>query len=177
MAESKRSLTDDGPVSVGGRMAYGSSEEGRRWVGRQSALHRAEVAVNEAMIRNYCALLEDSNPRFWDGGEGPPGMMQTWGLPLVWRPDGEARPYMFALEVPLPGTHLINASVDTEFYGRVYVGDRVWVREAVADVSDEKRTRLGRGHFITTTAEYFVTGNRVAASENVLFRYKPGASE
>jgi hypothetical protein len=158
-------------------MAFGSDEEGRTWIGRQSQLRCAEVAVNEAMIVSYCTLVEDANPRFWRGGEGPPGMLQTWGLPLVWKPDAHVRPYMFALEVPLPGSHLINASLDVEFLGAVYVGDRILARETIVDVSEEKDTRLGVGHFLTTKGEYFVNEASIALAENVLFRYTPATRQ
>lgn len=154
-------------------MVFGTAAEAADWVGRRSAVHAPEVPVNEAMVFNYCALLEDSNPRFWRGGESPPGMMQTWGLPLVWRPETDVRPYMFALEVPLPGTHIINTSVDVSFLGPVRFGDHVEMQETIVSISPEKNTRLGAGHFITTLASYFVAGDLVATAENVLFRYLP----
>lgn len=160
-------MTD--PTGLG--MAFGTAEEGMGWVGRRGE-RRAEVPVNEAMIRTYCALVEDAHPDYWDRGIAPPGMLMAWLMPLPWRPgSGHRRTGLFALEVPLPGHHIINVSTDTELFASLRVGDHVEATEEIVEVSPPKRTRLGEGHFITTVTD-FRTGDRpVARNTNLLYRY------
>lgn len=152
--------------------AFGTAEDGRRWIGRRSEPRLAEVAVGEAMIRYYCSLVEDGNPSYWEDGVSPPGLLMTWGFPLQWRPGDPAGASLFGFEVPLPGQHIINVSTDTEFLEPLRVGDRVSVVHEVLDVSEEKRTRLGRGHFVTTLSTYSREDGTVAArNTNVVYRY------
>lgn len=151
---------------------FGSVEEGRAWIGRRSEPRVAEVPVNEAMIRSYCALLEDGNSAYWEEGVAPPGLLMTWGFALPWHPDGGPPPNLFGFEVPLPGRHIINVSTDTEFDQPLRVGDRVSVAHELLDISEEKRTRLGRGHFVTTLSTYSrQDGTVVARNTNVVYRY------
>jgi hypothetical protein len=78
---------------------------------------------------------------------------------------------MFALEIPLPGTHIINVSNDVSYFSRHRVGDRMAITETVLGVTGEKSTRLGVGYFITTSSEYTSGDDLVATAQNVLFRY------
>lgn len=153
-------------------MRFGTSEEGRSWRGRVWERRFAAFDINRAMILDFCALVEDPNPAFWDGDHAPWGLLMTWSMPLPWQPGGARRPSLAALEVPLPGHHIINVATDTQFLRPLRVGERVsWVDELV-DVSDRKRTRLGAGHFITTRTTYAGTDQQpVAVNTNVIYRY------
>lgn len=153
-------------------LRFGTSEEGRSWCGRVWERRYAALAVNRAMILDFCALVEDANPAYWNGDEAPWGLLMTWSMPLPWHPTAKRRPTLAALEVPLPGHHIINVSTDTRFERKVRVGEMVsWVDELL-DVSEPKRTRLGEGHFITTRTTYAGDGEQpVAINTNVIFRY------
>jgi acyl dehydratase len=152
-------------------LAFGQGDQGRSWIGRVCEPRPAEAPVCEAMIRNYCALVEDGNSAYWDDGVSPPGLLMAYGFPAPWRPGGRARTNLFAMSIPLPGRHIINVSTDTEFRRHAAVGDHVWVADEVVDVSEAKRTRLGEGHFITTRSVYRVDDEELASNVNVLFRY------
>ena len=152
-------------------LAFGSAEEGRRWIGRRSEPRQAVAPISEAMIGYYCSLVEDGNPAYWEEGECPPGLLMTLGFPYQWSPREERRPALFAMEVPLPGRHLINVSTETELLRPLRVGDRPTVEDEVLDVSEPKRTRLGVGNFLTTSSTYSVGGETVAVNVNVLLRY------
>ena len=41
-----------------------------------------------------------------------PGMISVWSFPPPWSPGGRPRRYLFALEVPLRGRHIVNVSYD-----------------------------------------------------------------
>ena len=152
-------------------MAFGEAGEGRAWAGRRSDLRPADFPVCEGMIRSYCALVEDANRRYWEDGESPPGMISVWSFPPPWSPGGRLRRYLFALEVPLPGRHIVNVSYDCEYRRPIRAGERLLIADEVLAVSEEKVTRLGRGHFITTRTTFHVEDEVVAIKTNVLYRY------
>jgi acyl dehydratase len=84
--------------------------------------------------------------------------------------------------VPLPGDTVVNISVDYSYLRPVRVGDRLRMVEELIDVSPEKTTRLGTGHFVTTSATFSVPAGAaadevVATQTNVLFRYRSGAGD
>jgi len=70
------------------------TDEQRSLIGRESAPREAPYAVNEAMARFWCEMVEDANPiyfdeeyarRTWLGGTcAPPAMLFTWGMEPVW---------------------------------------------------------------------------------------------
>lgn len=154
-------------------LVFGSVRDGQQWAGRRSERKRAWFPIDRSMVLNYCALVEDGNPRYWDGDECPPGLLMTLGFEPPWIPEG--RPQgggLFTLSVPLPGRHIINASTTTEIERRPRVGDHVSVEEEIVSVSDEKTTRLGTGVFITSLSTYRDQYEQVIArNTNVLFRY------
>lgn len=153
-------------------LAFGSSAEGRAWIGKVSPTRTADALVSESMIRTYCSLVEDGNARYWEAGESPPGLLMSYGFPLGWKPDQPRRPGLFAMAVPLPGHHIINVTTDTEFHLAPRVGDVVNSVDEILDVSEQKRTRLGNGHFITSRTTYTrQDGALLAVNLNVLFRY------
>jgi acyl dehydratase len=93
-------------------------------------------------------------------------------MPLPSRPVGETRPPTVSTQVPLPGDTVINVSTDSRFLAPILAGDRLTFVETVIDVSPEKRTQLGTGHFITTEVTYRnQRGETVAVHRNVIFRY------
>lgn len=159
----------------------GPSEVGKTWVGHES-IREAPYPVNAAQIAFYCSAVEDANENYWDPVVAerrhgaiisPPGMLIVWSFPLPWTPAGrpDHSPFL-GLEVPLPGRTLINVGTDTTFHALMKVGDQLTYRESVTAVSDEKRTALGAGHFVTTVTEVTnQNGEHVATHENVLYRY------
>jgi acyl dehydratase len=167
----------------GFRITIGSFEEGCRWIGKESEPWIAEFAVNEAMIQYYCSAVEDSNPSYWDrefaqaqwgGIVAPPSMLMSWSLPLQWRPVGQRDFVFLAFAVPLPGGSPVNSSTETEFFQPMRVGDLVTYRDRLVAISDEKATRLGTGHFVTTVGECRNQhGELLARNTNVLFRFVP----
>jgi acyl dehydratase len=77
------------------------------------------------------------------------------------------------ISAPLPGDKPVNVSTEFEYLAPVRIGDRLSMRDRLIDISDEKTTRVGVGHFITTRAEYRnQRGELVARDTNVLFRYR-----
>jgi hypothetical protein len=76
--------------------------------------------------------------------------------------------------VPLPGESVVNISVDYSYRRQVRVGDMLRMVEELVDVSEQKLTQIGTGHFITTATTYLAQGDEVVATQtNVLFRFSP----
>jgi acyl dehydratase len=174
---------------AGFALEQGTLEAARELVGYPEEPRFAPHPVNDAMVRHYCALVEDPDPYYWDPatavphwGEpvSPPAMLMVWLMPLQWAPESGrlAGSRSLAPRVPLPGTSLINVSTDTRYFRPIRPGSQLNVVERLIEVSDEKRTRLGPGHFVTTLATYRdQRGRRIAETRAVLLRYTPNGKE
>lgn len=163
-------------------LTFGTYEDALKLVGQAGQKTVAEFSVTHEAIKVYCALVEDPNPSYWDeafarrqwgGIVAPPGLLLSWCMALEWHPHKPRTHYIMALRVPLPGDTLINVATTTEFDRHLYLGDRVSVQDRLVQISEEKDTRLGIGHFLTTEAEFVnQNGERVAVQTNQLFRYR-----
>lgn len=166
-------------------LRFGAYEAARAMIGRRSEVTTAAYPVSLFAIQYYCAAVQDSNPAYWDaavaercfgGFTAPPGMLQSWTVPLPWHPHGASGLRSISIQVPLPGDRPINVSNDIEYFRPVRVGDVLSYFDELADVSEAKTTRVGTGHFITTVGEYRNQNDElVARSTNVLFRYEAHA--
>ena len=149
-------------------LAYGVYDDAVKMLNKPGEKVVAEFSVNWEMIKIYCSMVEDSNASYWDedyankqwgGIVAPPGLLLTWAMALQWHPHKEREHYFIAMKIPLPGDTLINVATDTEFHELI-------------DVSEEKKTRLGVGHFLTTKAKFFNQRDQLIAEQtNSLFRY------
>jgi acyl dehydratase len=172
-------------------LAVGTYEDARALVGRLQRVSVASGPVNPAMIKYFASAAEDSNPGYWDtefasevwgGVISPPSMLVHWLLPPPWSPGepsgGHLVPQILSTEVPLPGDTVINISADYTYHRPVRVGDLLRMVEELVDVSAEKTTQLGTGHFITTTATFSTQDDEMVATQtNVLFRFSAGAHD
>ncbi|MBY8964443.1 MaoC family dehydratase N-terminal domain-containing protein [Algiphilus sp. NNCM1] len=165
----------------------GSYLEARTWVGRRSEPRPVDTAVDESRCKYFAALCEDGNPAYWDAEWArhafgaplaPSGMLMSLMMPLPWKPDGRSAAPTMAIDVPLPGRTLINVETDCELFRPVHWGERLSLCEEMVDISPEKHTRLGRGHFVTTRLLLLDAAEQpVATITNVLYRYEAGGSD
>lgn len=180
---SSASAPDAAPRDDSGlNLNIGTYDEAMTWIGRSLDTAFGDVAVTEAMIQYYCSAMQDGNRSYWDrdfadahwgGPIAPPGMLQTWIIPLQWRPEGARTVSAMAVKVPLPGDKPINVSTEFEYFKPVRVGDILNVTDRLLDISAEKTTKIGTGHFVTTRAEYRnQRGELLATNTNVFFRYR-----
>ncbi len=163
-------------------LTFGTYEDALKLVGQSGEKTIAEFSVTQEAIKVYCSLVEDANASYWDqdyaqrqwgGVVAPPGLLLSWCMALQWHPHKERSHYIMALRIPLPGDTLINVATTTAFDRHLYLGDRVSVQDRLVQISEEKDTRLGIGHFLTTEAEFVnQKGERVALQTNQLFRYR-----
>ena len=158
----------------------------RSLVGKETAPVAAPYAVNEAMARHWCEMVEDANPIYFDeayarttwlqGTFAPPAMLFTWGRPPVW-PHAEREPLVERLE--LEGcTTTIAVNAVQEYFLPLRYGDTLTITSKLTAVSDEKTTRLGTGHFVTTVDTFRnQLGQVVGTHTFTLFTYQPGGNE
>lgn len=176
-------MTDSAKVDESGLgLNFGTYEEALGWIGRSTEANIGEVPVNGPMIKIYCSAVQDPNPSYWDedfardawgGIVAPPGMLQTWTIPMQWKPGGRRTISVMAAKVPLPGDKPINVSTEFEYFEPVREGMVITMIDRLEAISPEKTTKIGTGHFITSVSEYRDQhGTLLSRSTNVLFRYK-----
>jgi uncharacterized OB-fold protein/acyl dehydratase len=129
---------------------------------------RARDPVNQPMIRHWCDAMGDANPVYTDpevaaasahgGIIAPPAMLQAWGMRGLDRapaPPGEyAVGELFALLDEAGFTSVVATNSEQEYARPLRLGDHVTASGVIEAVSDEKRTALGTGHFVTWLETY-----------------------
>ena len=151
-------------------------------IGRETTPHPAPYPVNEAMARFWCEMVEDPNPIYFDdayarstwlqGTFTPPAMLYTWGRPLVW-PEVQRETAIDGLQ--LEGCSMtVAVNAVQEYLIPIRYGDTLTAANKLASVSDEKTTRLGTGHFVTTVETLRNQDGQVVGTHTfTLFTYRP----
>jgi len=154
-------------------------------IGRESPPRPAPYAVNEAMVRFWCEMVEDPNPIYFDKvyAEGtwlkepfaPPAMLYTWGMQPVWPEESYRHESMISrLQFPSCTTTLaVNAT--QEYLLPLRYGDTLTITNQIASIGEEKTTRLGSGHFVTMLDTFRNQREEIAGTHSfTLFMYRPG---
>jgi len=160
----------------------------RAFVGKPGAPEVARDAVNQPMIRHWCDALDDANPAYLDAAfaagsvygaiVAPPAMLNAWTMPgLPGRspnrvdPAGEVYRTLDAAGF----TSVVATDSAHEYVRYLRLGDLVHGTGEVEEVSDEKKTGLGVGHFVTTQTTYTTqTGEVVGRMRFRILKFKPG---
>jgi acyl dehydratase len=167
----------------------------RGLVGKPTGSGRPAVApdpVNQPMIRHWAYALEDLNPVYLDpefaaasrfgGIVSPPVMLQTWTMPppkLTGIADRggvpveiTSNPMAFIDEARFTGTVATNSEFEIERYPRL--GDVITATAVIEEVSDEKKTALGTGYFITWVSTYTDQNGEVLGRQRFrVLRFRP----
>ncbi len=144
--------------------------------------------VNVPMIRHWVEAMGDKNPVYTDeaaatasvhgGIVAPPTMLQAW----VMRPFGVDRnaigpnPYadLTALVESHGFTSVVASNCEQTYDRYLRPGDVITMRTVINDVSPEKATALGAGHFVTTRQDYFdQNGDRVGSMLFRILKFRP----
>jgi hypothetical protein len=149
--------------------------------------------VNLPMIRHWAAAFEDRNPVYTDaeyaastrfgGIVSPPLMLQTWTMATVEITGIRERggspvattgtsPLSVLDDAGFVGTLASNSEFEIERYLRP--GDEISATTVIESISDEKQTRIGRGHFVTWVTTYLdVNGDVVGRQRFRILKFKP----
>jgi 3-oxo-4,17-pregnadiene-20-carboxyl-CoA hydratase alpha subunit len=149
--------------------------------------------VNEAMIRHWCEAVGDNNPVYTDAEQAarsvhggivaPPTMLGAWTMrPLELPPRNPDDPRTAIIDMldEAGFTSVIATNCEQEYVRYVRPGDRLTNHMSVEDVSEEKNTGLGPGHFFTTKSVYKDQDGEVVGIERfrmLKYKPKPAASE
>jgi len=144
--------------------------------------------VNKPMIRHWCDAIGDDLAVYHDeeaaaasvhgGVIAPPTMLQAWVMFGFRRrlPEGPNRQgELMALLDQHGFTGVVATDCEQEYAREVRPGDRLTMTSVIESVSDEKRTALGPGHFLTSRMTYTdQDGELVGTQRWRILKFKPG---
>jgi uncharacterized protein len=140
----------------------------RSLIGRSTAApFQAWDEVNQAMIRHWCDAVGDTNPVYTDPAVAaasvhgqivaPPTMLQAWTMKGLVPPPSEgggAQEELMGL-LDLAGfTSVVATNCEQEYQRYLHLGDVLTAEGVVEDVSAEKKTGLGVGHFVSMRTDF-----------------------
>lgn len=155
-------------------------------IGKESQPRSAPYAVNEAMAHFWCEMVEDPNLIYFDEAYArstwlkehiaPPAMLFTWGMQPVW-PEGDRHESMIS-RLQFPGcTATLAVNATQEYLLPLRYGDTLTITNQIASIGEEKTTRLGHGHFVTTLDTFRNQRGEVAGTHSfTLFMYAPATA-
>ena len=143
--------------------------------------------VNRPMIRHWCEAMGDANPVYTDpdaaaasvhgGIVAPPTMLQAWvmrGLGPRPAEGGSAQDELLGLLDEQGFTSVVATNCDQEYVRYLRPGDSLTLTTVIESVSEEKKTGLGVGHFVTTRQEYRdADGELVGTMRFRILKFKP----
>nr|WP_206037662.1 bifunctional MaoC family dehydratase N-terminal/OB-fold nucleic acid binding domain-containing protein [Rhodococcus sp. HNM0569] len=149
--------------------------------------------VNTPMIRHWIQTMGDTNPIYLDddaaratgrdGAVAPALMAQVWTMRTFTDKMANNDPSQVWTDLiaTLDGagfTSVVATDSDFEFFTELRTGDRVSLTEVIEDISEEKKTGLGTGHFVTTLKTYRNGNDETVATQRWrTLRFKPKGGE
>ncbi len=152
---------------------------------------RARDPVNQPMIRHWCDAIGDGNPVYTDpaaaaasrhgGIVAPPAMLQVWTMHGLHRqappPDEDVIGQVFAVLDEAGFMSVVATNCDQEYARYLRPGDHLTVTGLIESISDEKRTGLGPGHFVTWLDTYHADDGEVAGTMRFrVLKFRPAAT-
>ncbi|MBV8983495.1 MAG: bifunctional MaoC family dehydratase/OB-fold nucleic acid binding domain-containing protein [Acidimicrobiia bacterium] len=163
-------------------------EKLRGLVGKPAgAPFRAWDEVNQPMIRHWCDAVGDTNPIYTDPSAAaasvhgqvvaPPTMLQAWTMRGLVPPPSEgggAQAELMGLLDAAGFTSVVATNCEQEYERYLHLGDDLTAEQVIEDVSPEKKTGLGVGHFVTTRTEFRdQNGELVATMRFRILKFRP----
>jgi len=163
-------------------------EELKALVGQEGSRLVAVDEVCKPMIRHWCEAMQDGNPLYTDEEYArkskygsiiaPPTMVLTWTMPPLWPPTEQPpHPFeQFLEKLDKAGFYgILISNVAQKYLRPLFPGDHITFTYKVTDVSPEKKTSLGSGHFVTTTFIFTnQKGETVATQSLTVLKYRIG---
>ena len=160
-------------------------------VGEESEVQVCKDRVCKAMIRHWCEAMEDANPLYTDeeyansskygGIIAPPQMAQAFSTPALWpKKEGKADPFARAVKMMTDAGYfgILATTTTQEYFKPMRPGDQLSFKVKLANVSAEKTTRMGTGHFITAEYTYLNQDSEVVCVQPfTVLTFKPATPE
>lgn len=124
--------------------------------------------ISASAVRRYVEAHEMNCPLYsdpdiarhhgYDGIIAPASMLLTAAMPAYWSPGdrplapGALPPFMWT-KLGLPGSEMVTATVDLEFFEPLRIGDRIETTYKVVRTTP-KRTKVGDGLFVDFELEF-----------------------
>jgi uncharacterized OB-fold protein len=154
----------------------------REYVGAEGPVQAARHPVNLPAIADWCDAIGDTNPIYTgESAVAPPATLDIWdrpGLPAQspgGRTGDDPRSQVIRLleQAGFVGVVAVNSELEITRYLRP--GDKLQNTQLLEEVSDEKQTALGTGHFLTTRHRYTTdSGEHVGDLLFRILKFKPG---
>jgi uncharacterized OB-fold protein/acyl dehydratase len=185
-------MPDQAPVDSAALLA-----ELKAFEGVELGLSVAQDPVNQAMIRHWVEAMGDENPVYTDPDAAarsvhdeiiaPPTMLQAWTMRGYRRHHGpgaaeeaggdspSAHEQVTALLDRAGFTSVVATNCEQEYVRMLHLGEHLQMRAVLDDISEEKHTALGIGHFVTQRMEYStLDGELVATQRWRILKFRPG---
>jgi acyl dehydratase len=152
-----------------------------------AAPRTAADAVNVPMIRRWCAAMGERNPLYLDedyarttpygGIVAPPAMLEVWTMGGYQADGGREHGNLVGIEeLDAAGfTAVVATNLKQEYLRYLRPGDRIRQQVFFEEVSEEKRTALGSGHFLNYRYE-FTTADGTPVGRMRWILVPPGAA-
>jgi uncharacterized protein len=151
----------------------------REFVGAKGRVQVARHAVNTAAIADWCDAIGDANPRYPD--IAPAATLDIWdrpGLPAqsaAYRSRDTPQSQVLRILEQNGFIGVVAVNSELEVVRPLRPGDVLQNVQVLEDVSEEKQTGLGIGHFVTTRHRYTTTdGEHVGDLLFRVLKFKPG---
>jgi acyl dehydratase len=141
----------------------------------------ARDPVNQPMIRHWCDAIGDDNPVYTEPDfakqshfgriVAPPTMLQAWTMPGLKghrRAVDPDKPSPLAILDEAGFTSVVATNCEQEYRRYLEPGDLLSLTSTIDSISDEKKTGLGVGHFVTQRMTYRDQNGEIVAE--MLFR-------
>lgn len=122
----------------------------------------------------FVEAIEDPDPKYLADHIAPPALLQAWTMPGLGpvRAGPTAELYRRLDDAGYPG--LIAVGYRQEYLRHLVPGDVLTARATIAAVSEEKRTWVGPGYFLSTDTEFTdAAGAVVGRMSWTVLKYRP----
>nr|WP_228044872.1 OB-fold domain-containing protein [Streptomyces ferrugineus] len=149
----------------------------KAYEGRPAAVARAgKDPVNAPMIRHWCEAMGDTNPAYAGRDAiAPPTMLQVWTMGGLSGHTGRAHAYdeLLGLLDEAGYTSVVATDCEQEYLRPLRPGDEITFDSVIESVSEQKTTKLGTGHFVTTRMDLRVGPDLAGTHRFRILKYTP----
>ncbi len=157
-------------------------------LGKESKTDPGPDKICKATIRHWCEAMQDANPLYLDedyakksrhkGIVAPPMMVQSCTMSPIWPVVKKtASPLGKAVQLFKEDGYfgIVATTTSFKFFASMKPGDRISQKVKLSSVTPEKKTQLGKGHFVTAEQSYVnQKGKNIAIQMFTILIFKPG---